>query len=138
VRHRLCQGLNTAQLDFEDFGLKEEEQPNREAPFLSSDVNASGWDYYFMGLSSYMRCDRLMFSLSHRGEVNPYKDITTGFHITFFEILPSYESKHPKFEERGRWNHGPLYDDTDDRLCESACTVCSAPKRLQRENLNRQ
>jgi hypothetical protein len=122
--HRFCQGLNTAQLNYNDFGIKKDEIPNRYAPFLSGKVGSKGWSFYFASLGSHMRCERLVSSLRHRGEVNHYVESTTGFHVTFFEIMPSYMSRHPKFKERGRWKQGPLYNQWgEDRLCESAFTV---------------
>ena len=84
-----------------------------------------------MSLAAHSHCDRRVFSArTYREEVNLYEDWTVGFHITFFEIMPSWESHHPKFKERGTWKQGPVYGQWDeDRLCESSFTV-QAPREL--------
>ena len=106
--YRFCQGLNTAQPQPERIFRddNDENKPHRCAPFLFGHYRTFNWGYYYTGITDHISCRRLTSSIYSYSQdhINLYDDLQMPFHITFFEILPSYMSKHKKYDERGRWS----------------------------------
>jgi hypothetical protein len=94
-------------------------------PFISAN-SRKNWDFWHKAIVDHCECNRLYSNLfvNTREKANPYNDPEKAFHITFFEIIPSIRPNDKRFDQRGKWNHGPLYNAVDNEiLAESAFTV---------------